>query len=276
MELQSGRLAELVASIGTGRIGRSVLNLFEPMDGIVHAFAFERIERAPPGVLFAAARDPDEDAGTDGLVRDWTAADYQVDPVLQALDADTSRHESASFRDARQYAGSAARDRFIERYYGGHELGEEVNFSVREGNRLLVLSLCRRRRDGQFSGDERGALAGIAPLMLACARQCLQHRMRPLAARERSPAVSDWRARRGERLNRLRSAMKAAPGRLTEREAEICAHIVMGFSAEAIGLQLVISPQTVASHRKHAYAKLGVSSQSELFALWHLFAERSV
>lgn len=276
MELQTGRLAELVASIGTERVGQGVLNLFEPMGGIAHAVAFERIDDAPPNVLFATARDPDEDAGTDGLVRDWTAADYRIDPVLQALDAHTSRHEHASFHDASQYADSAVRNRFVERYYGRYGLGEEVDFSVREGSRLLVLSLCRRRCDGLFSGRERDVLAGLAPLMLACARQCQQRRAGTLAWREHSPAMIDWPARRAERLVRLQRAIKAAPGGVSEREAQVCAHIVMGFSTEAIGLQLGISPQTVASHRKHAYAKLGISSQNELFALWHIFAERCV
>lgn len=59
------------------------------------------------------------------------------------------------------------------------------------------------------------------------------------------------------------------PG-LTRREAEVCAAIVMGYRAEAIAGRLGISPNTVTTHRKRAYAKLRISSQTELFGI--LFA----
>lgn len=58
--------------------------------------------------------------------------------------------------------------------------------------------------------------------------------------------------------------------RLTRREAEVCAAIVMGYRAETIAGRLGISPNTVTTHRKRAYAKLHISSQTELFGI--LFA----
>ena len=57
---------------------------------------------------------------------------------------------------------------------------------------------------------------------------------------------------------------------LTQRELEVCAMIVTGHRAEAIGSLLGISAHTVATHRKNAYAKLEISGQSELFGI--LFA----
>lgn len=49
------------------------------------------------------------------------------------------------------------------------------------------------------------------------------------------------------------------------REAEVCAHIVLGYSTLAFGLRLGVSLNTVATHRRRAYLKLGVCSQNELF-----------
>jgi DNA-binding CsgD family transcriptional regulator len=43
---------------------------------------------------------------------------------------------------------------------------------------------------------------------------------------------------------------------------------VLGHGAEATGPLLGIATQTVASHRKRAYAKLGIGSQAELFERW--------
>ena len=66
-------------------------------------------------------------------------------------------------------------------------------------------------------------------------------------------------------LDDLREIMALGPLKLTPREAEICASIIMGYSTEAISLNCSISINTVATHRKRAYAKLGISSQNELF-----------
>ncbi|RJG12716.1 LuxR family transcriptional regulator [Pseudomonas cavernicola] len=55
---------------------------------------------------------------------------------------------------------------------------------------------------------------------------------------------------------------------LTEREREISHLILRGHSAKSTARVLDISPETVRMHRKNLYAKLAVSSQAELFALF--------
>jgi DNA-binding CsgD family transcriptional regulator len=53
---------------------------------------------------------------------------------------------------------------------------------------------------------------------------------------------------------------------LTPREAEVCASIALGRKVAGTSRKLNISAHTVATHRKRAYSKLGISSQNELFA----------
>lgn len=53
---------------------------------------------------------------------------------------------------------------------------------------------------------------------------------------------------------------------LTEREREIAILILKGHSTNSIGEMTGISPGTVKIHRKNLYRKLGISSQSALFA----------
>jgi DNA-binding CsgD family transcriptional regulator len=67
-------------------------------------------------------------------------------------------------------------------------------------------------------------------------------------------------------LGRVKSALSASAPKLTEREAQICAGIVLGYTVLGLSLNLNISVNTVATHRKRAYAKLRVCSQNELFA----------
>jgi DNA-binding CsgD family transcriptional regulator len=55
---------------------------------------------------------------------------------------------------------------------------------------------------------------------------------------------------------------------LTERETQAVNLILHGHSTKSIAARLGISVETVKLHRKHAYAKLEVSSQAELFYLF--------
>jgi len=55
---------------------------------------------------------------------------------------------------------------------------------------------------------------------------------------------------------------------LTRRERQVTELVLLGNSTRLIAEKLGISTETVKLHRKHAYAKLDVSSQAELFLLF--------
>ena len=69
------------------------------------------------------------------------------------------------------------------------------------------------------------------------------------------------------RVQILRRALAARALPLTDREQDVCARIVAGYSSEAIALDLGLAASSVATYRKRAYAKLGICSQHDLFAL---------
>jgi DNA-binding CsgD family transcriptional regulator len=55
---------------------------------------------------------------------------------------------------------------------------------------------------------------------------------------------------------------------LTEREAQVINLVLHGHSTKTLAEKLSISMETVKLHRKHAYSKLEISSQAELFYLF--------
>ncbi|WP_242674554.1 LuxR C-terminal-related transcriptional regulator [Marinobacter halodurans] len=68
--------------------------------------------------------------------------------------------------------------------------------------------------------------------------------------------------------DRLREALRRQHDiRLSPRQAEVALFILRGHSSLSIGLHLDVSPQTVKVFRRQLYAKCGISSQAELFAL---------
>lgn len=73
-----------------------------------------------------------------------------------------------------------------------------------------------------------------------------------------------------QRLHRDTTDMqmpKPVVGELTNRETEILAYLGRGHSIIYIAEKLFISESTVRTHVKHIYAKLGIHSREELFAL---------
>ena len=68
---------------------------------------------------------------------------------------------------------------------------------------------------------------------------------------------------------RLQSALEAfGSSLLTDREAQVINLVLRGHSTKTVADRLCISVETVKLHRKHAYAKLEIGSQAELFYLF--------
>lgn len=61
--------------------------------------------------------------------------------------------------------------------------------------------------------------------------------------------------------------MKAVGPQLTGRELDVASRIVLGFKSDAIALDLGVSSNTVLTHRRNLYDKLGISTQNQLFGL---------
>lgn len=69
-----------------------------------------------------------------------------------------------------------------------------------------------------------------------------------------------------EQLHRSLAAFGSSV--LTPRERQVTELVLLGNSTRLVAEKLEISTETVKLHRKHAYAKLDVSSQAELFLLF--------
>lgn len=65
----------------------------------------------------------------------------------------------------------------------------------------------------------------------------------------------------------FRHRLAALERGLTQRELDVCARTLIGLTAEGIALDLNIKKTSVLTYRKRAYARLGVSSQTQLFRL---------
>lgn len=115
---------------------------------------------------------------------------------------------------------------------------------------LGEISLARPSTDGGFTSEQIERLKPFYPLIATAFRQ--------VWARE----LFD----RGDAIQTKRQLQDFATDRLTPREAQIVQMILKGHSSLSISLALKIAIPTVKTHRKHAYAKLGINTQQQLFS----------
>jgi DNA-binding CsgD family transcriptional regulator len=134
---------------------------------------------------------------------------------------------------------------------------EEIDIAITlESDVICELSLYRSLRDRSFTDDELARLSLVIPVIAALLRRYWAW----FGASKLEASPPD------HRIEQIFASFGAEV--LTEREREVTQLILRGHSSESIGFNLGISLGTVKTHRKNAYAKLGISSQSELLSLF--------
>lgn len=123
------------------------------------------------------------------------------------------------------------------------------------------LSMSRLGKSGAFRQREVKCLKHYAPVLLEL---LVQHQT----------ATKDHQTQNAEKKDfsplseviRIQS-LELFKVRLTEREAQIAALVLLGHSNGSSALQLGIARETCRVHRRNLYRKLSISSQGELFTL---------
>lgn len=133
---------------------------------------------------------------------------------------------------------------------------DECGYLVRIGAEGFInIALGKRRPRATFTGPELATLRDIRPTIdVLCQRHWVD-------AGTQLPGVN-LRGQLHAALNSFGSSL------LTEREAQVIKLVLHGHSTKSLAEKLSISMETVKLHRKHAYSKLEVSSQAELFYLF--------
>ncbi|MET4066854.1 DNA-binding CsgD family transcriptional regulator [Bradyrhizobium sp. S3.2.6] len=172
-------------------------------------------------------------------------------------------HESDPNRDALfETEGSAPimLPSFAPRMYGAryrkiffHDSGivDKCATAIWADDTCFYVNFYRIAVQGRFGDVDRARLHAIAPAIGASvARHFRQAATAPL----------------DQNLAALFAAC-APLSALTPREQEVCRHILLGLSSEAISQALGISLHSTLTYRKRAYERLGISAQNELFGI---------
>jgi DNA-binding CsgD family transcriptional regulator len=241
----NGALAMLIAGLGAADFGSRIAALLATGVTFDDCLVLLFHASAPPEILHVT---PSEAAGSD-----YVAGPYLLDPFYEAFRK--GRRGCFRLRDLAPAEGGLTED-FLA-HYRRYDIGDEIGLilPLRDGLAGHV-SLSRRRANPAFARADSDWLAATGPLI----EQALR-RHQGQGRRGPDPAA--------ERLHDSLNLALANFGRsvLTEREVEVTRWLLRGYAAKATARRLAIAG-TVRNHLKSIYAKLGVTSHAELFALF--------
>jgi DNA-binding CsgD family transcriptional regulator len=196
-------------------------------------------------------------AGLDRSTLDvFVAGAFVLDPYYQAA----SRDRRFGVFQLRELAPTGFRDsEYYKAWYRNCGYQDECGFLLPNGaTGFINIALGRTRARSRFSRQQVAALTAVRPVIEVL---CQQHWQTHPPASGQAAAVN-----LREQLNSALSDFGSSL--LTEREAQVINLVLHGHSTKTLADKLSISVETVKLHRKHAYAKLEVSSQAELFYLF--------
>lgn len=269
--MQAGALfssmSEMVSIIGDPAFGDRFFGIMEKMIGVDHCTVFVS-NGGGVRTLVAEAQTNAAAARVRELAGLYSERGYRTDPVWnnQAL-----RPIEAGIR-ANVIAPTYFEDRAYRReFYEKPRILEEIALSANLGcDRRVYASFYREQGSARFSEQDIHAFQASAPVTV----QVLAKHAEVTAAALAQNAAPARPVSREELFKRVREAILDDNRLLTPREAEVCTGIVLGYTILGLSLNMGISVNTVATHRKRAYAKLRISSQNELFAHYFSLVER--
>jgi DNA-binding CsgD family transcriptional regulator len=194
------------------------------------------------------------------VVQAYIAGGYLLDPFYHAYQAGVG--------DQFYSLDQIAPDQFhnseynLSHYHRTGILDEMVVFTPLDDGLTAATSLTRNRDQGPFTPSEIALLNAMLPVINAFVRHHWVGNDYP------KPLINDARSVASLQDHIQNAFRQFGRSILTSRETEVMGYILRGYSSKAMGDLLDISEGTVKIHRKNAYQKLSISSQSELFSMF--------
>ena len=180
----------------------------------------------------------------------YLAGPYLLDPLYQLAISD-SKPSLCRFRDTHpdRFRSSEYYRQYVERT---HRV-DEMHF-LRDMSPMSALVIVVGRTRNRLTRAERNRLQMIEPVV-AAAMQRVWDQWQQTSSPDR-----DIHQRLTECFDNFGDNI------LTQREREITQLLLRGHSTKSVARVLAIAPGTVMVHKRNLFAKLGITSQYELFS----------
>ena len=249
LDIFSSHLARLIPATGSADFPTMLVSMLRELVPVDDASVIVYPERELPVVEYFEINDAAGVSTLDVFVK----GPFLLDPYYLAA---TAEERFGVFR-LRDLSPTGFKDsEYYKAWYRNCGYQDECGFVIpTSGDGFVNIALGKTAARASFTKRELRILADVYPTVEAL---CQQH----------------WTERRGNTSDinlraQLHNALESfGSSLLTERETQVINLVLHGHSTKTVADKLSISMETVKLHRKHAYAKLEVSSQAELFYLF--------
>jgi DNA-binding CsgD family transcriptional regulator len=239
--------APAIAALGRAAFASELLAALNRAVPVDHVCLMRIVDRARPPVLESASWRGGTHVAE--VQRAYLDGMYRFDPNLNL----PARPEVAVLRLRRESLEHAG---YREACYARAGLLERITVAAMDEGQRVFLNLYRLEPSGPFAAGEVATIEELSQFLAALAVKHVGTLGMLLRSRNR-----------GDRVAALAARLHALDGRLTRRETDVLSRVLLGVTSEGIALDLGIGINTVLTYRKRAYARLGVTSQAELFSL---------
>lgn len=238
-------IAECVTRLGDARFDDSLLTLLRQGVGIAQCIVFAYSGNDEVDCLLVDNPRYPRVAGR--LATLYAGGLFRQDPNyprlrrLVEVDSDTADAELTPMRP------DAMSPAYRSHLFAFPDLADKVSLAIPAGATAYYLNLYRDLEHGAFTAADLERLNALAPLLASLIRR--HYRQARPTALPPSPEEAEVLAV------------------LSERERQLCLHLLRGHTLKTAAHQLDIALSTAETYRKRAYAKLGVPSKARLVAL---------
>jgi len=156
----------------------------------------------------------------------------------------------------RQSAGDIRDPIYRDRLYRHFNLLERVSLIRAVNGEWFVFNVYRDMQSGAFGPRDLDVIADVAALLVTCAAKHVALTNNGIN-KDRGSQSSPY----------LETLLLSIEPRLTHRERQVCSLALKGQTIDRISATLGIQQSTVATLRRRAYSKLGITKLNGLFAL---------
>lgn len=246
-DMLASKIASLMKNVGHESFAvslRQFVSFCCPFDSMI---VTRYSETAPPVALYHDL----DDVQAAISVQFYATGPYLLDPLYQAC---RNGRQPGIVRTLDLVPESFFRSEYYRTFYRNIRVTDEAGALIRFSERdWIVVSFALIRRRSRFGPAQLARLHTLFPIIATAVEMNWGDNGTDLRA-DNLKFVEDSFETFGADI-------------LSPREAEIIRLVLQGHSTPSAAAYLGISEGTVKVHRHHAYAKLGITSQAELFSM---------
>lgn len=251
------RILALTETVGEAEFEAAYFAVFDDLLDLWSCTAFEFQRDSVPHCILAAAPNEQSVKRVKSNAQRYVQRGYKDDPNLRFIETQSnSSVEIRSLADA-----NFNDDSYRARYFGRASTRDKIFILSAEEDRVIYANFYRGNFQPGFSEEDKNKLQKYAKICVSL----LKRHVKFASDAGRKPQSFFEESTIGRELRFQQVLELLSTYDISPREAEICTLIVIGHTTQGISLDLGISKNTVITHRRRAYEKLGISSQNELF-----------